>query len=158
MRDLRLSALSTRSLSLLCALLVVAVDRLTKLWALDALADGPLEVVPGLLWLRLVENPGAAFGLLQGGGSLLALAAVVAAVLIALAIRRIDRPLEAVALGLVLGGAMGNLVDRLVRGPGLADGMVVDFIDLGWWPVFNVADAGITVGAVLLAAGALRRP
>lgn len=136
---------------------MVAVDQLTKWWAQRALWDGSVEVVSGLLWLRLVENSGAAFGLLSGAGSLLALVAIVAAVLILLSIRRLEGRWEALAMGLVLGGALGNLVDRLLRGSGLADGRVVDFVDLGWWPVFNVADAAITTGAVFLALGSLRR-
>ena len=64
--------------------------------------------------------------------------------------RSVDRTAVAVALGLVLGGAVGNLVDRVFRSPGFGRGSVIDFVDLRWWPVFNVADAAITVGCVLL--------
>ena len=72
--------------------------------------------------------------------------------------RSIDRPLVAVALGLVLGGALGNLADRLFRSPGLFRGPVVDFVDLRWWPVFNLADAAITVGCLVLLVLSLGRP
>jgi signal peptidase II len=64
--------------------------------------------------------------------------------------RSVDRTAIAVALGLVLGGALGNLADRLFRSPGFGRGSVVDFVDLRWWPVFNVADAAITCGCVVL--------
>lgn len=154
---MRLAPLSLRLLALGTAALVVGADQVTKAWAVRALAGGPLSVIPGVVRFRLVENSGAAFGLLQGAGSLLALAAVVAAMVIVLSFRSLRWRWEAAAMGLILGGALGNLIDRLLRGPGLADGRVVDFVDLGWWPVFNVADAAITVGAVWLAAGALRR-
>jgi signal peptidase II len=154
LRPLRLAALSTRRLALGAAGAILLADQLTKWWAQRVLAAGPIDL--GMVRLRLVENSGAAFGLLQGAGSLLALAAVAATVLIVLSIRTVARSSEALALGLILGGALGNLTDRLLRGPGLADGQVVDFVDLGWWPVFNVADSAISVGAVVLALGALR--
>jgi signal peptidase II len=70
-------------------------------------------------------------------------------VVIVLVVHRAQRPLEAVAMGLVLGGAVGNLADRIFRGPGLLDGRVVDFIDPEHFPAFNVADSAITVGACL---------
>ena len=69
--------------------------------------------------------------------------------MITLVIRKVERPYDAVALGLVLGGATGNLIDRLLRGDGLLDGKVVDFLDFSFFPAFNVADSAITVGAAL---------
>jgi signal peptidase II len=125
---------------------VVLVDQLTKEWALRALADGPVHVV-WTLRLNLSINSGIAFGLGQGLGPVVVVAALgVVALLVAFA--RASRPARwtAVGVGLVVGGAVGNLADRLLRD----QGGVVDFIDLQWWPIFNVADAAITVGAVLL--------
>jgi signal peptidase II len=107
-----------------------------------------------LVWtlrLNLVRNPGSAFGLGRGIGPLLAVVAfVMVVVLIRLGKVVSTRP-TAVALGSVLGGAIGNLLDRLFRpGRGILGGYVVDFVDLQWWPVFNVADSAIVVGAILL--------
>jgi signal peptidase II len=126
---------------------VVAVDQLTKEWALRSLADGPVH----LFWtlrLKLSINSGAAFGLGRGLGPVLIVAGLgVTVVLVMLARSASLRPVGVVALGLVLGGAFGNLADRLFRD----QGGVVDFVDFQWWPVFNVADSAITIGAVLLA-------
>jgi signal peptidase II len=125
---------------------VVVVDQLTKTWALRSLADGPVDLV-WTLRLKLTINSGAAFGLGRGLGPVLVVAAVAVLVVLGMLARSSSlSPVGAVALGLVLGGALGNLVDRLVRD----QGGVVDFVDLQWWPVFNVADAAISVGAVLL--------
>ena len=74
---------------------------------------------------------------------------MVAVVVIVLVIRKVERGYDAVALGLVLGGAIGNLLDRIFRGDGLLDGRVVDFLDFSFFPAFNVADSAITVGAAL---------
>lgn len=129
------------------ALAVAAADQLTKNLALDVLADGPVHVV-WTLQLRLIFNKGAAFGL--GSNVAPVLVAVGIAVLVALLGFSRHAPqgrLATAALGLVAGGAVGNLIDRLVRDHG---GAVVDFIDFQWWPVFNVADMAITCGAVLL--------
>jgi signal peptidase II len=126
---------------------VVAVDQLTKSWALRRLADAPLDVF-WTLRFNLSFNSGVAFGIGRGSAGVLILVAVVVVVLIVgLGRTGITTGLQAVSAGLVLGGAAGNLVDRLVRHHG---GAVIDFIDLQWWPVFNVADAAITCGAVLL--------
>lgn len=128
---------------------VMVVDQLTKTWALRTLADGPLYLL-GPVRLALARNTAGAFGL---GGSLVPFLAVAAVVGVVLLVVRSDvtrRALPAAAAGLVLGGAFGNLVDRLVRAPGLLRGAVVDFVDLRWWPVFNLADAAITCGCLLL--------
>lgn len=133
------------------ALAVVLVDQLTKRWAVSALADGPVVLIDGWLELDLVFNPGAAFSSVQGAGPLLAIAAIAIAGWITILIRRATtRIAEVMALALVLGGAVGNLVDRMTRGDGLLDGAVVDFVEPSFWPTFNVADAAISVGAVLL--------
>lgn len=130
------------------ALVWLLVDILTKEWALEALAPGPREVVPGLLWLNLTRNAGAAFGLLPAGRPLfIAMALLLLGVGVwaplALNIRRIG--LGHAGLGLLVGGGLGNLVDRVFR-----EGLVVDFIDFRVWPVFNVADMGIVTGTALV--------
>jgi len=126
---------------------VVAVDQLTKAWALRALDDGPVHLV-WTLRLHLSFNSGAAFGVGEGLAPLLVVVGI--ALLVALVVvgaRAVAGPAAAVGLGLVIGGAVGNLADRLLGGHG---GAVVDFIDLQWWPIFNLADAAISCGAVLL--------
>lgn len=134
----------------LTAVVVVVVDQLTKLWVLDLLGSQEgtyVPVVGDLLWLRMVHNRGAAFGLGQNASYLFALAAIAVAVGIVLYSRKLSSApwILRVALGLELGGAIGNLVDRLRLG------YVVDFIDVRLWPyVFNVSDAAITIGVVLL--------
>lgn len=135
---------------------VLLLDQVTKQWAVHGLSDGPVGLIDGLLQLRLTENPGAAFSSFQGAGSLLAIVAGVVASWIVIMIRRSTRVLEGVALALVLGGAVGNLLDRVVRGDGWLDGAVVDFVDPSFFPTFNVADSAITVGAVLLVAAVIR--
>ena len=150
-------ALSPRRLALVgvTAATVVAVDQVTKAWALRTLDDRSIHLV-WTLRLHLSFNSGAAFGVGRGLAPLLVVVAVVVlVVLVSLAGRTATTPLGGVALGLVLGGAVGNLADRVLGGHG---GAVVDFIDLQWWPVFNVADAAISCGALLLVvAGAGRR-
>jgi len=106
-------------------------------------------VVGKFFQFRLTRNPGAAFGLLQGSGSIIALLAVVVAVVIFVSLRDVPDRVTVWALALGLGGAVGNLIDRVFRGGGLFDGEVVDFLDFSFWPTFNVADSAITVGALL---------
>ena len=135
------------------ALATVASDQLTKWWALERLADGPVHVV-WTLYFNLSFNTGVAFGLAKGIAPLIVAAAVVLlAILIRMRGMVANRPM-AVGLGLLVGGASGNVIDRVVRGHG---GAVVDFIDLTWWPVFNLADAAIVIGAGLLVLAAPRR-
>jgi signal peptidase II len=136
--------------------LVVAADRATKAWAESSLAGDPIEVVPGLLWFTFVENPGSAFSLFQGGGPLLGVAAIVAIVVVLGALRAERPALEVVAFSLILVGAVGNLVDRIIRGDGVLDGKVVDWIQVPNFPVFNLADSALTVGVGLLLVSAWR--
>ena len=140
------------------AVVVVAVDQVTKAWARSALDDSIIDLIPGFLRLALAENSGAAFGLFKSGGQIIAVFAVVAIGVIFFAFRAVDNRADLIGLGLVLGGAVGNLVDRLTRGDGLLDGRVTDWIDLWFIPNFNVADASISIGVALLLFGALRRP
>lgn len=116
----------------------------------------PIEVVPEVLQLRFVTNPGGAFGLFGGQTWLFAAVSVVVVVVVIGASLDLPSRLTAVGLGLVLAGAVGNLTDRLIRGPGFS-GEVVDFLDLHVWPVFNVADTVIVVGAGILLLTGLRR-
>jgi len=138
-------------LSVAVAAVVVLVDQLTKWWALETLDTRTIHVV-WTLQLRLTRNSGMAFGQGEGLGPLVGVVALVVVVGLLIALRRPANRLAAVAVGLVIGGAAGNIVDRVARSgdDGFLSGAVVDFIDLQWWPVFNVADIGITVGAALL--------
>jgi signal peptidase II len=124
-------------------------DRASKIWAEHALVNGPVDVIPGVFTLRFTTNSGGAFSFGTSAPWFFATATVVvSSVIVATAFRR-RRRLHAIALGLVLGGALGNLTDRLIRGPGLS-GNVIDFIDLHYWPVFNLADTAIVLGAIAL--------
>jgi signal peptidase II len=131
---------------------VVVIDHATKWLALRELGDGRTVDLVWTLRLRLVHNHGAAFGLGSRFAPVIALIGVGVVLTLLRSSRRIDGWLPRLALGLVLGGAVGNLLDRLFRGGhGFLGGPVVDFVDLRWWPVFNVADVAISVGAILLA-------
>ena len=134
--------------------LVVAADQLTKWWAVDRLASGPIHVI-GTLDLELSRNTGSAFSLFQGRGPILAVVAVVLVAALGALAWRAPTAGRAAVLGLIAGGALGNLGDRLFRGD---HGAVVDFVDLHFWPTFNVADACITVGCILLVVSLLRAP
>lgn len=125
----------------------VALDQLTKLTAVRVFAADPVDL--GFVRLVDVRNEGAAFGIPGFPGLFLAVTVVVVT-LVLRALPHADRPALGLAYGLVVGGALGNGLDRIFRSPGFPSGAVVDFIDLGWFPVFNVADSGITVGATLL--------
>ena len=143
-------------LAAVVAVTVVAVDQLTKWWAVDVLAHRTITVV-GPVRLALSHNTGGAFGLGAGFVPFVALAVVALVVVLVSVGRAVASPATAVALGLVTGGAIGNLADRLFRSPGLFRGAVVDFVDLRWWPVFNMADVAITAGCVLLVLASFSR-
>lgn len=136
----------------------MVADQLSKAWAVSALADRDIVIIPDFLELSLTFNPGAAFSSFQGIGPLIGILGLAVAGWIIVMMRKAPRTIEALALAVVLGGAAGNLIDRIFRGDGLLDGSVVDFID--WWfiPTFNVADSAITVGAVLLVIAAITAP
>jgi signal peptidase II len=135
---------------------VVALDQLSKLWAVRDLADGPITVIGDDIGFALTRNTGSAFSLFQAFTPLLAIVAIGVAVLLVRAVRRTRDPLMVIGLSLVLGGALGNLVDRLVRSPGFLKGAVVDFVHVGSFPTFNVADSAITVGAIIIVIWAVR--
>lgn len=134
-------------------MLVVAADQVTTSWA-EADLHRPVHLV-GPLGLALQYNSGTAFSLFTGAGWWLV--PLIAALVVAVAwlAWRSRSRLLSVGYGLVLGGAVGNLADRLVRGH---HGDVVDFVTLSHWPTFNLADACITVGIVVVAVGWLRQP
>jgi signal peptidase II len=129
---------------------VVVLDQASKAWAVAALPGSPVTLIGGTLELALARNTGSAFSLFQTLTPFLAVLAVAIALLLVRVVRRTNERIVLIALALVLGGALGNLCDRLFRSPGWLRGAVVDFIHLSHWPTFNVADSAITVGAVLL--------
>ncbi len=133
-----------------------ALDRLTKLWAERILAGRPpLRLIPTVLDLRFTTNSGGAFSIGRSAPLVFAGATIVVSALIVATAFRHSSLMAAAALGMILGGALGNLTDRVARGPGLT-GRVVDFIDFHVWPVFNLADASIVVGTMLLAYSSFR--
>lgn len=138
------------------AAVVVLLDQLSKAWVRAALPRGASWAPwsSWLPWVRIVHwhNRGAAFGMFQQGGPLFAILAVVAVLLIGFYLPRTHRDPWPVWLGLalILGGALGNLADRLTRG------VVTDFIAVGAFPVFNLADASITLGAIAVVLGGWR--
>ena len=136
--------------ALTIATTVVVADVLTKRYASLNFVDAPVEVIPGFLSFTYHENPGAAFSLFQDGGSIVGVAAIVVTGVVLFALRTERPTLELVALGLVIGGAVGNLIDRIFRGDGFLDGKVIDWIDMWWIPTFNIADAAVTVAVGLL--------
>lgn len=144
------SHLSNRAVAFVVAAAVVLLDQLTKWWAVNALVDGPIVVIEGFFQFRLTFNTGASFSILTNSGPLIAVVAFGVVGLIVVVLGDASRRVEAVALGLVLGGAVGNLLDRVFRGEGLLDGAVVDFIDFSFFPTFNVADMAINAGVILL--------
>ncbi len=132
------------------------LDRISKLWVEHVLAGRPpMRVIPGVMDLRFTLNSGGAFSIGQSAPWLFAGATIVVSVVIVATAWRHTSALTCAALGLILGGALGNLTDRIVRGPRLT-GKVVDFIDVHVWPVFNVADSAVVIGAILLAISAVR--
>ncbi|MDQ4005426.1 MAG: signal peptidase II [Actinomycetota bacterium] len=135
---------------------VYGLDRVTKILAERFLRDAPVELIEGVLDLRFTTNPGGAFGILGGIPWLFVAISLVVVGVVVVASTKTPALITAIGLGLILGGALGNLTDRAIRGPGFA-GEVVDFIDLQIWPVFNLADSAIVIGAAVLFLSGLRR-
>ena len=136
---------------LLAGALVVGLDQLTKQLAVSGLDDGPIELV-GPARLSLAFNDSAAFSI--GGGRTTWIAALGCVIAVGILVTGLRAPtrIQAVGYGVLFGGAAGNLVDRAFRagGDGLLGGHVVDFVDIGSWPVFNLADTALWVGIGLL--------
>ena len=137
------------------AILVIVVDQLVKSVVASSLKGGRVvDILGGLVRFDYTSNTGAAFGVFRAGGVFFAVVALVVSAGILAYFRRVATSplLVRFALGLILGGALGNLIDRIRLG------YVVDFIDLRWWPVFNLADSAIVVGVCLLVAHSLAQP
>jgi signal peptidase II len=132
------------------AAILVAIDFVTKRWAENQFADDPLEIIPGFFGFTFVENPGGAFSMFPDGGRVIAIAAVVIAAGVLWIARSVGSRLEIVIYSLIMTGAIGNLLDRFLRGPGLVDGSVIDWIELWRIPTFNIADMAITFAVALL--------
>lgn len=138
-------------LLIVIAAVVLALDLATKIAAVRFIEPGnPIQIVGDVVTLKLIRNPGAAFSMATGMTWLLTLVAIGVVVAVIKIGRTLRSPWWALGLGLVLGGALGNLIDRIFRAPGPLQGHVVDFVSVGWWPVFNVADSGVVCGAILL--------
>lgn len=138
-------------LLLTVAAAVLVVDIVTKVVAVELLTPGvPVPIIGDTVTWTLVRNSGAAFSMATGYTWVLTLVAMGVVVGIIWMGRRLLSPWWAVGLGMILGGALGNLVDRFFRSPGPLRGHVVDFLSIGWWPVFNVADPAVVGGAILL--------
>ena len=138
-------------LASLTTLTVIFVDRITKIFFSKLLDYGEsLKVIPNILHMTLVHNTGIAFGLFKDQGSVFIVVPIIAVILLIVNIyyyRQNDQVLSRtyiVAFSLILGGAIGNLIDRMQHG------YVIDFIDFRIWPVFNIADSAITIGAIIV--------
>lgn len=136
------------------AVAVIAVDQLTKSWALERLKDGPVHLF-GPVDLDLAFNSGAAFSLGPGLTPILTAVGVGLVVVLISMTRSVATLPTAIGLGMLIGGACGNLADRLFRDH---DGAVIDFVDVGWWPVFNAADVALVCGAIAVVLFEALRP
>jgi len=138
-------------LTLLIAVVLVVLDQLSKHWALNALTNNPPRPVFWTLQWNLTFNSGMAFSKGQGAGPIIGVIALGVVGIVLWGLRKYDSRIVAVAGGLVVGGALGNVVDRVFRDEGWMRGSVVDFIDFQWFPIFNIADTAVNVGAILFA-------
>ena len=129
---------------------VLIADQASKNWALNSLSDGRTIDLVWTLRFNLVFNSGMAFSKGQGLGRLIGLLAIGVAVWLWFSLRKATSRLSVIGTSMLIGGALGNVVDRMFRGEKWLAGAVVDFIDLQWFPVFNVADSAVTVGAAVL--------
>ncbi len=140
---------------LLVSAFIVIVDQLTKYWAASSLNDGHVVHVIWTLQFSLAFNSGMAFSQGTNLGPAIGVLAMGATVGLLVVLKKSATMLSGISIGLVLGGAIGNILDRLFRDEGWLRGSVVDFIDLQWFPIFNVADMGVTIGGFLLVLGAI---
>ncbi|GAA5114274.1 signal peptidase II [Haloechinothrix salitolerans] len=140
----------------LIALIVLALDLATKILAVAVLeGQEPVRILGGAVYLQLLRNPGAAFSMATGMTWLLAIIAIIVVGAIIWIAPKLRSTGWAIGLALVLAGALGNLVDRIFRAPGVLQGHVVDFVSVfapngEVWPVFNVADSAIVCGGILI--------
>lgn len=131
------------------ALFVVVADQLTKHWAVNELVDRDIDVF-WTLRFNLSYNTGMAFSRGENFGPIIGVVALGVVVALLLSLKRQPGRLTDIAVGMIIGGAVGNVIDRLFRQEGWFRGGVVDFIDFQWFPIFNIADIGVTVGGGLL--------
>ncbi|MBS1837564.1 MAG: signal peptidase II [Actinobacteria bacterium] len=154
-----MSALRRWAIVAASAGVVLLADQLTKRWAVERLRDRPPIDVIWTLRFTYAENTGMAFSKGSGAGRIIAVVVMAIVVALVLLARKVRSPWGLVLIGIVIGGAFGNLFDRVFRaGSGFLTGAVVDWIDLQWWPVFNIADAAVVVGGLLIALFLLREP
>ncbi|PXW32268.1 UNVERIFIED_CONTAM: signal peptidase II [Williamsia faeni] len=133
------------------AVAIILADLVSKIIAVAVINPGdPVEIIGDTITFKLVRNSGAAFSMATGYTWVLTIVALAVVVGIVRYSNRLGSVWWAVGLGLVLGGAVGNLIDRMFRSPGVFRGHVIDFVSVGWWPVFNVADSAVVCGAILL--------
>jgi len=137
---------------------VILADQLTKAWVVANHSDSPLSIIGTTVEFRVARNSGGAFSTFTNATIVLALLAIGLTIWLVRTLRRTTDLPTVVALSLVLGGAFGNLCDRIFRSPGVLEGHVVDFVKVGSFPSFNVADSAITIGAILLIVLSFRKP
>lgn len=132
---------------LILVIIILSLDQLTKFLATkNLILNQSIPIIKGVFHISLIHNRGAAFGILKNQTPLFVVTSIFAIILIYRSLKTDTKhKLYSVSLGLILAGAIGNLIDRLFCG------YVIDFLDFLIWPVFNVADSAITVGAILLA-------
>ena len=150
------------------ALVVLILDQLSKRWAVQRLCgppfcpDEPVREPIDLVWtlrLNYAENTGMAFSAGRDRGWLIGIVALGIVVGLLFVARSLTSRFQLVLVGVIVGGALGNVVDRLSRAEqGFMSGSVVDFIDLQWWPIFNIADTAVVVGGILLALSMVFEP
>ena len=130
---------------------IILLAQLTKWWALERLEDGQIVELFWTLQFRLVRNTGIAFSQGENLGPVFTILILFVILLVVRLGAQIQSRVGKVSVGLVIGGAIGNLVDRVFRAEeGFLGGGVVDFVDFQWWPVFNIADSAIVVGGLMM--------
>lgn len=149
--------MNTRVLLLLVAIPIIILDRITKIWAEANLEVGfPEDIVGTVLQFNLVYNPGAAFSIFTDATWIFTLFALGFSSAIIVFANRITTIPWKIAAGMGLGGAVGNLIDRIVNEPGIGQGHVVDFIMIPYWPIFNVADSSMSLAVITIIIASLR--
>ena len=154
MSDVAANKNASKAIAYWLILAVVVADQLTKQWVLNALSDGKVVKLFWTLQFNLVFNSGMAFSQGQGVGRIIGVLAIFVVIGLLMSLRDAKILATVIGTGLLVGGATGNILDRLFRDGGWMGGSVVDFIDLQWFPVFNVADSAVTIGAGFLILGA----
>lgn len=147
----RIAPKRTTRIGTIAVTVVLALDIASKYWAVSALANDRVIRVFWTLRFALTHNEGMAFSTGTNIGPLIGMLAIAVIAVMLTTLRKTSNVYALVATGSIIGGALGNVIDRVFRGDGFMGGAVVDFIDFQWWPVFNVADIGIVCGAVVLA-------